>query len=384
MKNSLTIFSLLTFCLAFFVGCGQKPETPPKTETTSASGTQASTSSHTPPSDVLGPFTLSASEYPSWVPFKVAGRAGLINPEKGGTHGPLEVKWGCDIVVDYTGYDECLQNYGNGTSDAVCVTNGDALTQVGSRSGCGIMPTSTSNGADAIMAYGVSEIEGLKGVNVRGLSKSVSEFTFIRVLQKRGLNPADFDFGHMDPEAAAIQLQGNTNGSGEVQAATLWNPFVMQTKERNSKINLIGDSTEIPEEIVDMVLVSQDSLNREGGDRFAHLVCDIFYTVSDKLADRSSAEAMRGELGKDFANLDAEKMVTILQQTSFYATPQDGSKLFNSVGFQDIMSEKGVVPQTYVLMDQLEESSIPSVSFDGSDADLQFSTDYMEYVKNNR
>lgn len=380
MKNSLTFLALI--CVAMLVGCGQAPEptasSNDNTGTSSTSSTPAVT--HVQPSDVLGPVTLGPSEYPSWVVFKVAGRAGLINPVAGGEHGPLEVKHGVDIVIDYTDYDSCLANYGNGKIQAVCVTNGDALTLVQEQPGVGFLPTSTSNGADAVLAYDVTELSELKGVPVKGLGESVSQFAYIRILQTKGLNPADFPFENMDPEAAAIALQSNTDGSGDVQAGMLWNPYVIQTQSRNSKVNLVGDTRLIPEEVVDCVVMAQSTANTEAGKRCQRLICDIYYTISAELSGEK-ASTMRTELGKDFAGLDSQTMVTILQQTAYYATPQDGRRVFDSVGFQDIMGEQGVVPQTYVLMNKLDRNNLPTVSFDGSDANLQFSTDAMQYIQ---
>ena len=44
-------------------------------------------------------FTLAWSEYPSWSTFGVAHEVGIINGEKGKL-GPIEKKWGVDIVAE--------------------------------------------------------------------------------------------------------------------------------------------------------------------------------------------------------------------------------------------------------------------------------------------
>ena len=69
-------------------------------------------------------FSLAWSEYPSWSVFGVADVTGILNGKKGEL-GPVEEKWGVDIVLKEAEYDPCLAMYGAGQCDAVCITNMD-------------------------------------------------------------------------------------------------------------------------------------------------------------------------------------------------------------------------------------------------------------------
>ena len=114
-------------------------------------------------------FSLAWSEYPSWSVFGVADATGIINGKKG-EMGPLEEKWGVDIELKEAEYDPCLAMYGAGQCDAVCITNMDILSPATGRPGVMVLPTSTSNGADAcLVTADIKSVEDLKGKKVFGL-----------------------------------------------------------------------------------------------------------------------------------------------------------------------------------------------------------------------
>ena len=68
-------------------------------------------------------------------------------------------------------------------------------------------------------------------------------------------------------------------------AVMLWNPFVLQTLKTRSDAKVLFDSTSIPGEIIDMVVMAEGSLNKPGGKAFAHAVIDTYYSVNRLLAD---------------------------------------------------------------------------------------------------
>ena len=209
---------IATFAFLMLVGCS----TAERTETSSVSKTEAAKVS-------LGKdpvFSVASSEYPSWSTLMVADKLGLINKNQGGEFGTLELKWKVDLVLDVKDYDPCLALFANNAVDAVCMTNIDALNPSLGRPCTAICPTSTSVGADKVIAVGYSTIEQLKGVKVYGLAKSVSQFSYVRELEKKNLNPSEFPFENLDPAAAATALQ---SGSGDIAAICVWNPFALQT-----------------------------------------------------------------------------------------------------------------------------------------------------------
>lgn len=320
-------------------------------------------------------FSVATSEYPSWSTLMVAGKAGLVNPEEGGEPGELEKKWKVDVVVQVKDYDPCLALYANNAVDAVCMTNMDSLNPSLARPSTAICPTSTSFGADKVVAVGVDKIEDLKGLKVYGLAKSVSEYLFVRGIEAKGLNPADFSFQNLDPAPAATALQ---TGSNDVKAICVWNPFALQTVRTAKNSKVVFDSTVIPGEIVDMIVVANDSIKKEGGEAFACCLCDIFYEVNKRLRsdNQETADATLTALGQDFSNLPLEDMQVVIQETKFYWTPQDGIDLFKGQTFPKTME---TVVKTCQKIGVLEKD-LPTIGYGDSTKQLNFDVQYMEKV----
>lgn len=308
MKKIVGIFALV---VTLVCGCSPKPEAAKKP---------------------LGKFSLAWSEYPSWSVFGVAGELGLIEKDAGKL-GEFEKKWNIDIVLSQNDYDPCIQLYGASTVDAVCITNIDVLGPATSRASVALVPTSTSKGADACIAVGgIDKIEALKGITTFGLEKTVSQYCFERCLEQKGLKVAEYPFANMDPAVAAQEIQA---GDEKVRSIIVWNPFVMQTLKKKSDAKVIFDSSSIPEEIIDMVVVSKDSLAKPGGKNFAMAILDVYYEINKRMADPKTTDETLLAIGAKFSSLDLEEMKTIVKQTSFYSTPSAALELLESNKFQN-------------------------------------------------
>lgn len=330
--------------------------------------------------DAMPTFSLAVSEYVSWSTFMVARKAGLIGKD-GGEPGLLEKKWGVRIKLEVKDYDPCLTMFGSGTVDAVAMTNIDALNPALGRPCTVVMPTSTSVGGDKVIGVGINSIEDLKGQKTYGLAKSVSEFVFVRGLEKKGLDPKDYPFANLEPAAAATALQ---SGSKEVKSICVWNPFALQTLRTNKNAKAIFDSSIIPEEVIDMVVIGNDSLKKEGGEKFAYLLCDIFYSVCAKMDDPKSSDATYKALGEDFSNLPVEDMKLCCKDTRFYSTPQAGIKLITSYKFID--ETMPLVVKTCQKIGVLEKDKSPSIGVSSGDPDkqLNFTTKFMQKLADNK
>ncbi|MGC6493088.1 MAG: hypothetical protein ACON5B_09650 [Myxococcota bacterium] len=322
-------------------------------------------------------FSLAWSEYPSWSTFGVAHEMGLVNGKEG-EMGPIEKKHNVDLVLKEADYDSCLQMYGANRVDGAALTNMDSLPSSLTRKTVGILPTSTSFGADALITTNdITELAQLEGKKTYGLALTVSEYTFARNLELAGLDPAKFTFSNMDPAAAATAMQQRQDG---YNAIVVWNPFVLETLRKRDDVKVLADSTRIPGEIIDMVVVGQDALDKPGGDAFAHAVIETFYAVSDKIEAPETRDETLVALGAKFSKLDLESMVKVVDQTRFYKTADDGLNLFNGDEVKATMdtvvkfaAERGIVDKA------------PKVGFGdkatAGDADFRFDPSYMQHVK---
>jgi NitT/TauT family transport system substrate-binding protein len=340
----------------FFVGCDSAQKPTPK------------------PGDTKGEtapvFTLAWSEYPSWSVFGVASDVGLIDGDEG-KQGELEKKWKVDVVLKGVDYDTCIQLYGSNEADAVCITNMDILGPAKDRSSVAILPTSTSLGADACITVGIDSIEALKGKTTKGLERSVSQYAFERILTKRGLDPKDYPFANMDPGAAATAMQ---SGDKEVTSIMVWNPFVLQTLRDVAGSKKLLDSSEIPEEIIDMVVVAKDTLGKKGGDAFARCVIETFYAVNARMEKPETADSTLVAIGAKFSNLKLEDMKEVVQQTRFYKTPKDALALIQGEEFR---SKTMPAVATFCVEHGIVTGK-PTVGFDAADSQLNFDSSFLK------
>jgi NitT/TauT family transport system substrate-binding protein len=327
-------------------------------------------------------FTLAWSEYPSWSVFGVAHEKGLINGAKGEL-GPIEKKWGVDIVLKEAEYDPCITMYNTSACDAVCITNMDVLNPSLGRTSVAIMPTSTSVGADACIVTGIDVADKKKAVKelrkrkVYGLEKSVSEYVFVRNLELLGEKESDHHFTNKDPGAAAQAMQ-----TGEYDAIMVWNPFVLQTLKNNKKAKVLFDSSTIPEEIIDMVVIGKDSLAKPGGKQFACAVIDTYYEMNRMLADEKKGDKTLVALGAKFSNLNLAEIKKAVQQTRFYKNPEEALKLFEGDHFKE--KNRGVV--AFCLKHKIIKQA-PKLAYgsdDKGDYQLRFDPAFIKEVRDKK
>jgi NitT/TauT family transport system substrate-binding protein len=353
-----TITSLaFTFGLMLAVGCGSDSDS-------ASNGDSAATKD-------IPTFSLAWSEYPSWSVFGVAHEVKLINGAEGKL-GSIEKKWNVDIILREADYDSCITMYGAAQVDAACLTNMDALNPSLSRPSTMILPTSTSAGADAcIVTDAIKDVKDLKGKKVYGLEKTVSEYCFVRNLELLGEKEADYKFSNMDPGAAAVAMQQKQE---TVEAIVVWNPFVMETLNKRPGSKVLFDSTTIPNEIIDAVIVSQDSLKKPGGKDFACAVIEAFYAVNQRIADEATRDDTLVALGEKFSHLDLEAMKTVVKQTKFFGTAAEGTAILTGSELPGVMAKVTEFCVSHEIV-----GSSPSIAFGAeSSGDLTFDPSYIE------
>lgn len=325
-----------------------------------------------PPSPPLPVFLCGVSEYPSWAMFLVACNEGLIGCEVGEI-GPIEQKWGVDIHVKATDYDTTLSMYGSGIADAVCLTNTDALVPSTKRPGVAILPTSTSDKADAlIVPKTITDIKQLRGKKIRGLENSVSQYCFLRNLVLLGEKESDYHFANMDPGAAALAMQQKQPG---IDAIMVWHPYTIETLNKRPDAHVLVSSGAIPLEIVDMVVMPKTSLEKPGGQAFAYAIVDTYYLVNRLLNNPERADDILMQLREKFApSLDLQSMRRVVREVRFFDTPGKGIELFMG----SVLPEKMKTVVDYTLYHKLSKKA-PKVVFgtENSGADLQFDPSYM-------
>lgn len=309
-------------------------------------------------------FNLYTSEYPTWVTFLYAKMAGLL-PD-------LVKKHGVGVHVNMLSYDACMQTYSD-NGGAVAITNTDCLGPAMNRPSTAILPTSTSDSADACVVLGVKSIQELRDgkTPVYGPEKCVSQYVFDRCLEVKGFYPKDFTYSHKDPDVASQGVQ-----AGEIRAAMLWNPYKIHTLRKRSDASVLFDSSMIPGEVVDMVIADNKTLEDPAGQEFARLVCDTFYTVMSRVKDPTTAGPTLQGLGDAFLKISEQDMKTCLVQTKAYDTPDTGVRIFESQFFAQTM---GRIVDWARNRQMVKRGQSPTLAYAaGSDARLTFDGKYMK------
>jgi NitT/TauT family transport system substrate-binding protein len=356
------LLPMLALTMLIAAGCSKPTPTAGTTSTGNAGDTGA-----TPV------FSLAWSEYPSWSVFGVAHEKAIIDGEEGKL-GPIEEKWGVDIVLKEADYDTCLAYYGASETDAVCITNMDTLAPSLSRDSVAILPTSTSVGADACIAVGMDDLDALKDKPTYGLEMSVSQYCFERNLELQGRSIKDFPFKNMDPGAAAQAMQTNQE---DIQSIMVWNPFVLQTLRTRDGAKVLFDSSTIPEEIIDMVVIGKDALSRDGGEAFAGAVIETFYEINRMMADPATGDETLIAIGEKFSSLQIDDMKEVVKQTRFYGTPDAALTLLSDEKFK---TETMPAVVSFCESHGIVEKK-PTVGFNDDAAQLNFTTKFIEAAK---
>ncbi|MDO8424967.1 MAG: hypothetical protein Q7T01_00400 [bacterium] len=270
--------------------------------------------------------TLAYSEYASWSTYDVAEMQGYVSGQEGRC-GPVERKYGVDVVLKFMEYDPSIGAFAARQVDAVTITNGDTLgvATASDQPVVAVHATSTSYGADRILVpKSVTGFAGLKALKCRGLEATVSHYNVEEVSRANGVDPTGYTYAMMDPGAAAAAMKTN---DPEAQCISVWEPFAQDTLAARSDVHVLADSTAIPAEILDLVVVHQAVLDRPHGKAFVLALIEAYYRVVADLEGPDSDNAHR-RLGKKVTDLSAEQMRDVLTRSVLYRRPQWVVSLF--------------------------------------------------------
>ncbi|HEX8310513.1 MAG TPA: aliphatic sulfonate ABC transporter substrate-binding protein [Chthoniobacteraceae bacterium] len=123
----------------------------------------------------------------------------------------------------------------------------------------------SSNGADAVVAKsGITSIAGLKGKKVGATTGEVNHMLLLAALEKGGLSESDIQFTNMSADDAGAAFV-----AGKIDAAVTWEPWV--TKAKSAGGTTLFSSADIPDTILDAVIVPKKTIEKRAGDWKAFL-----------------------------------------------------------------------------------------------------------------
>ncbi len=283
-------------------------------------------------------FRVAWSIYAGWMPWGYMADSGIM--------AKWAEKYGITVeIVQINDYVESINQYTAGAFDGVTATNMDTLSIP---AGGGVDTTALivgdySNGNDAIIVKDGVDLAGLAGQPVNLVELSVSHYLLARALDTVGLSERDLG-GVINTSDADMVAAFQTP---DVTALVTWNPLVSTILEDPAASKLF-DSSDIPGEIIDLMVVNTDTLGANPD--FGKALVGAWYETmalmtSDSDEGRDALTFMAEASGTDLdgynAQLDATAMfITPAEAVAFTEDPALKATMTGVAGF---LFDKGIL-----------------------------------------
>jgi NitT/TauT family transport system substrate-binding protein len=255
-------------------------------------------------------FNIAWTIYVGWMPWPYAAEAGIVKK--------WADKYGLNITVtQINDYVESINQYTAGKFDGVTVTNMDALTipAAGGVDTTALIVGDFSNGNDGIVLKKAKGLADIKGRKINMVELSVSHYLLARALTTVKLKEKDIKVVNTSDADIVGAFK-----APETTAVVTWNPQLMEVKSEPGA-SLVFDSSKIPGEIIDLLVVKSETL-KDNPDLGKALV-GIWYETIALMADpgekgKAAREAMAKLSGTDLAGFEAQ-----LKTTRMFYTPKE-------------------------------------------------------------
>ncbi|CAJ1391330.1 unnamed protein product [Effrenium voratum] len=319
-------------------------------------------------------FSVCWSIYVGWMPWGYLEESGIMDK--------WADKYGIDVeIVQINDYVESINQYTAGQYDGCSMTNMDALSIP---AGGGVDTTALivgdfSNGNDGIVLKEGDSVEALAGQNVNLVELSVSHYLLARALDGAGLSERDLTVVNTS-DADMIAAYA----TDDVTAVVTWNPLLSEI-EATPGSTKVFDSSNIPGEIIDIMMVNTETL--AANPDFGKALTGAWYEVMGLMAagDEAALTAMADASGTDLAGYNAQLATTkmfyepaaAVEFTQSPELPQTMQFVAEFLFDKGILGEGAPSPEFVGV-----EFPDGSVFGDEGNVKLRFDTSYMEMAAN--
>jgi len=269
-------------------------------------------------------FDVCWSIYVGWMPWGYGSDEGIV--KKWADKYGIEIK-----VTQINDYIESINQYTVGQYDGCVMTNMDALTipAAGGVDTTALIVGDFSNGNDAVILKGKDKLRDIKGQNVNLVELSVSHYLLARGLESVGMSERDVKVVNTsDADMVAAYT------TRDVSAVVTWNPLVSEILAMPNS-NKVFDSSQIPGEIIDLMVVNTEILkaNPKLGKALTGAWYEIMATMSGPKAMADQAKsAMASASGTDLAGYQSQ-----LASTRMFYQAADAVDFTNSAALKQTM-----------------------------------------------
>jgi NitT/TauT family transport system substrate-binding protein len=271
-------------------------------------------------------FNIAWSIYVGWMPWPYAAESGIVKK--------WADKYGITInVTQINDYVESVNQYTAGKFDGVTVTNMDALTipAAGGVDTTAIIMGDYSNGNDGVVLKKGKTLADIKGQKINLVELSVSHYLLVRGLSTVKLSEKDIK----TVNTSDADIVGAAK-SPDTTAIVTWNPQLLEVKA-NPGATLVYDSSKIPGEIEDLLVINTETL--KDNPNLAKALVGIWYETIALMKDQSdkgkaAREAMAKLSGTDLAGFESQ-----LKTTAMYYTPKEALAFMTGAELPKIMDQ---------------------------------------------
>jgi NitT/TauT family transport system substrate-binding protein len=299
-------------------------------------------------------FNVAWSIYVGWMPWDYADQSGILKK--------WADKYGIKIkLTQINDYVESINQFTAGKFDGCVMTNMDALTipAAGGVDSTALIVGDFSNGNDGVVLKGKGKtVADLKGQQINLVELSVSHYLLARALaavklQERDVkvvNTSDADI------VAAFGAPGTT-------ATVTWKPQLSEILKAKDA-QLVFDSSKIPGEIIDLMVVKTDVL--AASPALGKALVGAWYETLAVMAGKDAAAtaaktAMAKASGTDLPGFEGQ-----LATTKLFGTPREAVAFYESAALVSTMELVRTFSFDHGLLGQGAKSKdVVGISFHG-------------------
>jgi NitT/TauT family transport system substrate-binding protein len=347
MRKTLSVILLLILTFAFNTTCGKEKKE----------------------------YRIAWSHYTGWEPWEYADNAGIL--KKWGDKYNIVIK--LDRINDYI---ESINLFTAGKYQGCAMTNMDALTipAAGGVDCTALITGDYSNGNDGIVTMGEKTVKDLKGKKVLLVQLSVSHYLLSRALEMNGMQEKDLTL--VNTSDAEI---GSIFKTQKGVIAVTWNPILMNAV-KTPGANLIFDSSKIPGEIIDLMVV-----NTNAPDELKKALTGAWFETMQVMQDKAKSAAAVDFMAKN-SGASADEFIAQLKTTAMFYKAADAVAFTKDAKVKKTMEyvrsfsfDKGLFGQSVTTKDYVGvEFPDGSVTGNKTNVKLRFDVKYMQMAADNK
>jgi NitT/TauT family transport system substrate-binding protein len=253
-------------------------------------------------------FKIAWSIYVGWMPWDYAAESGILKK--------WADKYGISIqLTQINDYVESINQYTAGSFDGCVMTNMDMLTipSAGGVDSTALIVGDFSNGNDGVVLKGKGKtLANIKGLPVNLVELSVSHYLLARALETAGLQERDIKVVNTsDADIVGAYAAADT------KATVTWKPQLSEILAAKDA-QLVFDSSKIPGEIIDLMVVNTATL--KDNPKLAKALVGAWYETLKLMAakDPKALAHMARASGTDLAGFNSQ-----LATTKMFWTPAE-------------------------------------------------------------